>query len=809
MAGLSTASNGAAELSDNDGGEESRFELTSILDPAIADPTASPASAAAVRSTESYDSNLYVGTSDGNLLWYTLSNEGSSTQPPTYRLNSTTTISAASKPVEKIVLLQAISVAVVLCESIVTFYELPTFQPIPPSVLPHIKAVATVVQDDAELESGTDTDGLVSLCIIKRKQIILAKLGKERWVHVKEVSLPGGASIARRYREQLCIATTSAYSLVNLADSTILPLGLPISQTTDSPSAQVRPSILSIVPQPASLHSAAGNRRANSSLHRREGTQDGCEFLITSHSENMTLGVFVKSNGEPAPKLIEWPSHPRALVLDRTRVFALLRNDTVEVHDVTTMEKLTTLSVPASLDPRFLAASPSLPSAWLCGKNAVHRVGELPLIRRASRLVGRRDWEGLKELADEAWEHESREEIDVARQRKAVRKLQQAQTRDLQKINQELGFYFLENINFALARRYLSRGRLDPRIVIRLFTDVRRHVLDDDDEDDSRPEGGIQGGMQDEPRAWKTVEDLIRANLEQNYCPPLDAGSDPVLQRLADALLARAKFDLLRGFLVDCRQQRRGEQREGRLGMDELTWRRIGMVIDIVLAKVYAAVGDLDELLAVLNEPGNESLEGEVERALRNSGQYGMLAGLLLKKGDQGGAMETVTELLARQEDPAVREQINLLLDSHSIQLDLPTTIRDLSDEWLLSSSGLQTFLRRRVRQQLHTRQEVQIVRALSLAQNLEVAEKVWGTISQKQKVRREGGGGGGGKGPPVIEDAGKVSVAGEGRDVVEEQKLGKEGKGGGGGRRRGENGRVSIADFGSLSKESPTSVRT
>ncbi|KAK0531510.1 hypothetical protein OC835_003641 [Tilletia horrida] len=740
-----------------------RFELGHVLDPAI---TASASSA--VRCTEAYESNLYIGTSDGQLLWYTLTtNDGpssSSSASQHYRLNSTVTVSALSKPVEKLILLPAISVAVVLCESLISFYELPSLQPIPPTTLPHIKAVATVVLDDAELieSGGVDTDGLVSLCIIKRKHIILAKVGRDRWVHIKEVPLPGGASIARRFRDQLCIATTSAYSLVHLSDATILPLGLPISQTTDSPSASVRPSILSIVAPPSSQRAAA-----------RGNSDDDCEFLITSHSENMTLGVFVRSNGEPAPKLIEWPSHPRALVLHGTHVFSLLRNDTVEVHDLSSMDKVGTLVLPPALEPRFLASAPPAPSvpgpsAWLCGKNAVHKVREVPLLRRAERLVRKELWDELRELADEAWEKQSRESIEVLTSR-ALGKQAQSHTRDLQRINQEVGFRFLQDVDFARARRYLSRGRLDPRTLIRMFKDVRRHVLDDDDEEVEADANvpGIEGGLQKGPRPWKTVDDLVRANLERNYSPPLDAAADPTLQRLSEALLARAKYDLLRGFLVDCRQQRRGEQREGRLGMDELTWRRVGMIIDIVLAKVYAAVGDLDELLAIMNEPGNESLEAEVERALRGSGQFGMLAGLLLKKGDQGGAMETVTELLARQDDPTVREQINLLLDSQSVQLDLPDILRDLHDDWSLSaphSSGLHTFLRTRLRTQLHLRQEAQIVRALSLAQNLEVGEEVWGAMSRAERRLREkkagagAGGGGGGDSPVVVEDAGRVS---------------------------------------------------
>ncbi|KAL9935005.1 hypothetical protein V8E36_006081 [Tilletia maclaganii] len=773
------------------------FHLESILEPAIASAsTSSTTTTAAVRCAEGYDTNLYVGTSDGNLLWFTLNSEGSSTQNAAYQLQRTQAIVSSGKPVEKLFLLPAISVAVVLCESVVSFWELPSFIPIPPSVLPHIKAVATVVQDDAQCDSAasagahppTDAEGLANLCIIKRKQIILAKLSRERWVQVKDISLPGGASIARRYANLLCVATTSAYSLINLADDSITPLGLPISQTTDSPSAHVRPSILSIVPHNHKAVGVAPPRRPG------VGSLAGCEFLITSHSENMTLGVFVRSNGEPAPKLIEWPSHPRALVLDDTFVFALLRNDTIEIHDLTTMDRVgPPHPISPSLEPRFLSASTPSPSVWLGAKNAVHKLSEVPLGQRAERLVCAREWEGLKELADAEWERESRDKIEAGVRRQAANGMssinQKRHRRDLQRLNQEVGLHLLEDLNFALARRYLSRGRLDLRTLIGIFRDVRAHVMDDE-EDESAPV--VKAGLTDAPRPWKSVEDLIRANLQQNYSPPLNVDTEPVLNKLSQALLERAKFDLLRGFLIDVRQQRRGEQREGRLGMDELTWRRIGMIVDIVLAKVYASVGDLDELLAIMNEPGNESLEAEVERALRSSRQYGMLAGLLLKKGDQGGAMQTVTELLSRQEDPMVREQINLLLDSHTVQLDPSKTLKDLADDWTFTSQGLQTFLQRKLRESLHVRQEAQIVRALSLAQNLEVGEQVWGSMSRLQqqqqqhqrtqaRQRPKGPGNGdarhtnGSVSPrpgakaapesPQVEDAGRISDAKEGKD--------------------------------------------
>ncbi|KAK0550689.1 hypothetical protein OC845_002551 [Tilletia horrida] len=696
------------------------FELAPILEPAL------PASSTAnVRCTEAYESHLYVGNSEGHVLWYTLANEGTSTQTTPYQLNTSIPIGSGSKPVEKVILLPAVSVAAVLCESVVSFFELPSFQPILPSVLPNIKAVATIVSDDAETPFKRSSDGLAGLCIIKRKQIILARISRERWLQVKEIPLPGGASIARRYRDQLCIATTSAYSLVNLADATVLPLGLPISQTTDSPSASVRPSILSII----------DGSHAKSRHNDRENGPKECEFLITSHSESQTLGVFVRSNGEPAPKLIEWPSHPRALVLDGSHVFALLRNDSIEIHSLNTMDKLSTMNLSSALEPRFLTSPPAAsftdsPRAWLCCKNAIHQVTETPLMKRARWLFDREKWEELRRVADTAWDNGNRTRYDFEIHSKEVEAERKAYIKDLQEINQEIGLHFMEAANFALARRYLSRGRLDPRVLIGTFEDIRRDVLDDEDGENA---GQVRGGLLETARSWRSIEDIIRANLEHNY-GTIDYETTPIMKRLADRLLERAKHDLLRGFLVDCRQRRKAEQREGRLGMDELTWRRTGMIIDVVLAKVYAALGDLDELLAIMNEPGNESLVAEVERALRSAGQYGMLAGLLLKKGDQGGAMETVT-------DPAVREQISVLLDAQSVQLDLMSTLQDLSEEWKLNSSGLQVFLRRHLTEQFHRRKEAQIVKALSLAQNLEVAETVWGAMSKGGSSSSNGGG--------------------------------------------------------------------
>ena len=60
-------------------------------------------------------------------------------------------------------------------------------------------------------------------------------------------------------------------------------------------------------------------------------------FLITSHSDHGTLGVFLRADGEPTARLVEWPSHPRAVVASPLHLVALLRNNTIHLHDLVTV----------------------------------------------------------------------------------------------------------------------------------------------------------------------------------------------------------------------------------------------------------------------------------------------------------------------------------------------------------------------------------------------------------------------------------------------------------------------------------------
>ncbi len=169
-----------------------------------------------IRCSESDGSYLYIGTSDGLIHSFEISfrsqppqaglskpsTASSASQSPTYSLKHSRSISNHAKPVEKIVLLRPFNAAAVLCEGVASFFSLPNWTPI--RSLPSTRAVSTIVLDDEEADYGTGTDaaGMISICLVRRKNIIMGKIGAEGrsdllWATVKDIPLPGGAIFAR------------------------------------------------------------------------------------------------------------------------------------------------------------------------------------------------------------------------------------------------------------------------------------------------------------------------------------------------------------------------------------------------------------------------------------------------------------------------------------------------------------------------------------------------------------------------------------------------------------------------------------
>ncbi|CAO1634950.1 unnamed protein product [Sympodiomycopsis kandeliae] len=637
---------------------ESGYSLQPLLYPALphdADvkPKSPAAVSLAVRCAEGYANNLYVGSSNGIVHHYVRSDEGSSSNPDQFILSSSKVISNSGKPIEKILVLYRIGLAAIVCESTLSWLHLPSLDPLPSNLLPTIRGVSTIVLDDEEVEDqgGIDGEGFVSLCVIKRKQAISAKIGMGKWITIKEIPISNGIVLARRRGDSLCVATTSEYSLINLTSGQIIPLGLPISQSTESPSASTRPSMLSF----------------------QNGSDP--EFLITSHSQDQTLGVFVQASGDPAAKLIEWDSHPRGLTLDYPNLISLLRDDTIRIHNLETTQMEQTIQLPDLLEPRLLSSgqstleissdifdfsryqsvveldaldsstessfrdfqqiqsdpvwsgmilqsSPRKTRAIMICKNAVQCLAESVPLQDAVGLLRRGHWTRLNQLVDEEWERRELNRIANPSPQTTTATLSA-----MDHIYSLLSLRYLHLLDFYSATTTFLRSSLDVRLLLRLFPELWPR-------DSGHEQGGsvpIFSPLQDLIQYWPaSIQDHIRNNLQWNYGTS-DSDRltevDEQIEVLQECLTRRA-YDMIQTVLESSRQANEPAD-----------------LIDNALARLYARQGSLEKLSAFLKS-SNSCDPTKIADVVREAGASWQLADLYAQRQLWDQTLETWTDLI-------------------------------------------------------------------------------------------------------------------------------------------------------------------
>ncbi|KAL7416423.1 hypothetical protein BDY24DRAFT_233923 [Mrakia frigida] len=307
----------------------SRSTTPSIEDTKPSGDPPKPPKKVRCRSVEAYGNNLYMGTSDGQVLWYTFDPVGTSTDPYTLKHRHTL---FPRKSVDRIFLLPSISKVLVLSESTLHFLTLPSLDPIPTALIQSIRGVITVALDEShhDLYSAEGSGDEVGICVIKRRGISVYRLGS-RLFSVKEIPLPSPPLLARYYSPTMCIADLETYSFVSIPDSTLSPV-MPISQ--------VQPNF---VPKPCIAVVQVD------------------EFLATSCTspEGAGMGVFLNGEGDPVRGTIQWDSFPKSVVIQPPYIISLLRNQTIQIHSLLTLDVLQLIHLPPSLEARSLFRSPT------------------------------------------------------------------------------------------------------------------------------------------------------------------------------------------------------------------------------------------------------------------------------------------------------------------------------------------------------------------------------------------------------------------------------------------------------------------
>lgn len=133
----------------------------------------------------------------------------------------------------------------------------------------------------------------------------------------QEIPLPDGANTIARHSTHLCLADNQEYKLFDTQQSRTIPL-------FPTPQNIIPTGSLSGSP-PKPLVTVIG-----------EG-----EFLVSGNG----IGIFVSFTGDAIRGTLEWGSYPRSIGVEFPYVASLLRNNTIEIHNILNQQCLQTIQL--------------------------------------------------------------------------------------------------------------------------------------------------------------------------------------------------------------------------------------------------------------------------------------------------------------------------------------------------------------------------------------------------------------------------------------------------------------------------------
>ncbi|KAF9576009.1 transforming growth factor, beta receptor associated protein 1 [Mortierella alpina] len=552
-----------------------------------------------VEALDNFENHLYLGTSDGYILHYVIEEQISSeSELPRSRLVQRKSLGFGKKVVERIMVISKLRIAIVHCDSTLSFYSLPDFAPFS-HALPPIKGV-TAFCDDGSQKGHVAEDGSVRLCVAKRRIILFYNLWHDAISEPKELTLPNGALIVSRWKNFVCFADANDFNLIDCRVGRMIPV-LPVVQSASSgANAQVlRPTCIAIAEN---------------------------EFLLASatSSGQTAIGIFCTGAGDPVRGTLQWSSYPRALGVEFPYVAALLRNNVVEIHNILDQRLIQTIRFDPSAELRTLVQGPGL-AVWMsmlanvltmqsadlspemdaqqhaeterrqqeanristvlarvlvAGKESVSALVTTPLVLHADVLLQKGHVEEALLLSEKTMTTLSAENLHRER-------LQY----ELDYIYQKSGLIYLGETLFDDAFALLKRGNIWPQALISLFPDVLQHS-------ELMRHVKLYRGIQEQLRQLRINRTLSKSGGEQDA-------------EFGKVLLVNAK-DVFIKYLQRCRKEY--TNRKGHPGPE-------AVATDTALLGLWVDNND-DANLHQLLESNNACAADICERKLRDSNKH-------------------------------------------------------------------------------------------------------------------------------------------------------------------------------------------
>ncbi|KAF8985754.1 hypothetical protein BGZ46_002133, partial [Entomortierella lignicola] len=546
-----------------------------------------------VDALDSFENNIYLGTSDGFVLHYVMGEMTlSDSDIPRSRLEKKSALGFGKKVVERILVMPTLKLAIVLCDSTLAFFRLPEFSPLHQHIQP-IKGVTAFCEDSAQKGYHTGDRG-ARLCVTKRRTIQFYTLFENSISEPRELNLPNGALVVTRWDNFVCLADGHDFNLIDTRIGRMIPV-LPVVQsaTSGSNSTVVRPVCIPIA---------------------------GDEFLLASEpSSGKTIGIFCTGSGDPVRGTLQWTSYPRALAVEFPYVAALLRGNKIEVHSI--LDQTLVQTIQLNIEARMLIQGPGiwmsslakvltlqqyshersqndggksqqeinripsvLAKVLIAGKDSVSALVTTPLVLHADKLLQENLVEEALLLSEKA--KATMSAANPHRQRLQV---------ELNYIYQKSGLIYLSETLFDDGFSLLERGKMDPRVVIHMFPDVLQKP-------NAINQVNLFQGIRDKIAQLGTIKSIIGKTLSAS-------GSEQEAE-YGNVLLKNAK-DILSQYLGRVRKELITVR--GRLELLE--------AIDTALLGLWVDNND-DVKLRQLLESENSCIEDLSEQKLKQSSKH-------------------------------------------------------------------------------------------------------------------------------------------------------------------------------------------
>lgn len=419
-----------------------------------------------------------------------------------------------------------------------------------------------------------------------------------------------GAITLTRHGKILCLADNQIYKIINLQQSSVTNL-IPIPQVASSP-----PSLLGSGTHPCPLVAVV--------------KQD--EFLMVSGTSDSQIGIFVNGNGDAIRGTLEWSSFPKALCVEFPYVAALLRNNSIEIHNILDQKLLQNIPLDPAMEAKGMTFGHGI-KVWMdilakklrrhtwhqeedaelasvlereisrystaaariliYGHDTVLAQVTTPLVVQVDKLLENSLIEEAMELAEQARNTMSNDNnVYMERLRS-----------ELNYTYQKSGLLLLKETLFDDAFALLSKGDLDPRVVIHLFEGLAQPKWLKE-----YPAILLFNGIRiliEELGSIKNIVNQQESVSSNETDETASANGAPEMRRV---LLLNAREALSKYLLLE-----RGKRKD-RLGQNDT----ICKVIDTCLLKIYMSQKNDDAIYRLLKQPNDCSVE-DCAKALSKS----------------------------------------------------------------------------------------------------------------------------------------------------------------------------------------------